>query len=143
METRKSRCQSLLQKSDSSLWQELCSYPYRRNGTKSRDVLLIPQEWYPDYKLKYETPGWWYVPTEEILGRVCKKCNAFRELVEFTGTEWDSKNKASCRRCKPEHDRAGRPSGSKKIKISEGEGKMIARELAGSAHQRPNFPLRR
>ena len=65
METRKSRCQSLLQKSDSSLRQELCSYPYRRNGTKSRDVLLIPQEWYPDYKPKYETPGWWYVPTEE------------------------------------------------------------------------------
>jgi len=126
MEIRKSRCQSLLQKSDSSLRQELCSY--RRNGTKSKDVLLISQEWYPDYKPKYETPGWWYVPTEEILGRVCKKCNAFRELAEFTGTEWDRKNKASFRKWKPEHDRAGRRSGGKKMKISESEGKMIARE---------------
>jgi hypothetical protein len=70
---RNSRCQSLLQKSDSSLRQELCSYG--RNGTKSKDVLLILQECYPDYKPKYETPGWWYVPTEDILGRVCKKCN--------------------------------------------------------------------
>jgi hypothetical protein len=77
------------------------------------------------------------VPTEEILGRVCKKCNAIRELAEFTGKEWDRKKKASCRKCKPEHDRAGRRSGSKKMKISEGEGKMIARELDGSAHQRP------
>jgi hypothetical protein len=135
METRKSRCQSLLQKSDSSLRQELCSH--RRNGNQSKDVLLIPQELYPDYKPKNETPGWWYVPTEEILGRVCKKGNAFRDLEDFTGKEWDRKNKASCRKCKPEHDRAGRRSGSKKMKISEGEGKMIARELDGSAHQRP------
>ena len=103
------------------------------------NFLPIPQEWYPHYKPKYETPGWWYVPIEEILGRVCKKCNAFSELADFTkkGTDWDSKNKASCRKCKPEHDRAGRQSGSKKLKISEGEGKMITKELAGSTHQRP------
>jgi hypothetical protein len=45
----------------------------------------------------------------------------------------------------PEHDRACRRSGSKKMQISEGEGKMfdkmiasdLARELDSSAHQRP------
>jgi hypothetical protein len=68
---------------------------------------------------------------------VCKKCNAFRELAEFTGKEWDRKNKASFRKCKPEQDQAGRWSGSKKMKISERGGKMIARELDGTAHQRP------
>jgi hypothetical protein len=56
----------LLQKSDSSLWQEICSYC--RNGTQSKDVLLIPQEWYPDYSPKYEKPRWMYVPSAEILG---------------------------------------------------------------------------
>jgi hypothetical protein len=74
---------------------------------EKKDILLITHEWYPKHTLLDETPGWWYVPTEEILGRLCKKCDAFRVLSEFTSKEKDRKNKASCRKCKSEGSHGG------------------------------------
>ena len=64
-------------KTERTLRKALLSTPWK-------DVLLIPQAWYPEDTPKYETQGWWYVPAEEVLGRTCKSCNAFCELVDFT-----------------------------------------------------------
>ena len=63
METKWRRCNNLLQKSDYSLRKELLEQ-------RQKDVLLIPQDWYPEYTPIDATPGWWYVPAEAILGRV-------------------------------------------------------------------------
>jgi hypothetical protein len=41
-------------------------------------------------KPKYETQGWWYAPSEEVLGRECKSCSAFYDLAEFAGTKYIS-----------------------------------------------------
>ena len=75
--SREKRCESLLAKIARTLRKALLSTPWK-------DVLLIPQAWYPEDTPKYETQGWWYVPAEEVLGRTCKSCNAFCELVDFT-----------------------------------------------------------
>jgi hypothetical protein len=77
-ETREKRCQQLLQKPDHTLRKELL-------GATWKDVMLVPQAWYPDHTPKYETQGWWYVPAEEVLGRTCKSCHAFRALEDFIG----------------------------------------------------------
>ena len=58
--SREKRCQSLLAKTKRTLRKALLS-------TLWKDVLLIPQAWYPEYTPKYETQGWWYVPAEEVL----------------------------------------------------------------------------
>jgi hypothetical protein len=120
MEAKRSRCNKLLTKSDCNLRTELL---------EQKEVLLIPQERYPEYTPLDETPGWWYVPTEAILGRVCKKCNAFRVLSEFTSKEWGRKNKASCHKCKPEENYVDRQSGVERERTSESEGQMAARSL--------------
>ena len=75
-EIRKERCQQLLDKNDYNLRRALLRPLWK-------DVLLIPQAWYPEHKPRYETQGWWYVPAEEILGRECKSCRAFHELAEY------------------------------------------------------------
>jgi hypothetical protein len=49
--------------------------------------LLITQAWYPEHKPKYKTQGWWYAPSEEVLGRVCKSCSVFYEFAEFVGSK--------------------------------------------------------
>ena len=61
-EIRKERCQQLLDKNDHNLRRALLRPLWK-------DVLLIPQAWYPEDKPRYETQGWWYVPADEILGR--------------------------------------------------------------------------
>jgi hypothetical protein len=76
--TRERRCQSLLAKTEHNLRKVLLSTPWK-------DVLLVPQAWYPEHTPKFETKGWWYVPAEAVLGRTCKSCNAFCELKEFSG----------------------------------------------------------
>jgi hypothetical protein len=44
MEAKRRRCKSLLEKSDCNLQKELLNQ-------WQKDVLLIPQDWYPDYTL--------------------------------------------------------------------------------------------
>jgi hypothetical protein len=56
-----------------------------------KDVLLVPQAWYPEHKPRYETQGWWYVPAEEILGREWKSCRAFHELAEYEEQKGEKK----------------------------------------------------
>jgi len=74
-EVRKERCQQLLDKNGYNLRRALLRPLWK-------DVLLIPRDWYPEHQPRYETPGWWYVPAEEILGRECKSCKVFHELTE-------------------------------------------------------------
>ncbi len=50
-EIRKERCQQLLDKNDHNLRRALLRPLWK-------DVLLIPQAWYPEYKPRYETQGW-------------------------------------------------------------------------------------
>jgi len=66
-DVRRTRCQYLKGKSDLALRQALL-----KPGWK--DILLIPQTWYPADSPKFETAGWWYAPAEEVLGRTCKSC---------------------------------------------------------------------
>ena len=90
--TRQSRCQTLLNlKSDSSLRNALLSGQHR-------EILLIPAEWYEDAP-KFETPGWWYAPAEEVRMRECRECNTFWEYEALTNAEWNSGGQAQCRRC--------------------------------------------
>lgn len=75
-----------------------------------KDVLLIPREWYPEYKPRYETPGWWYVPAEEILGRECKSCKAFHELTEYAGAKRRKEGREQCRNCQSKESQTDAPS---------------------------------
>jgi hypothetical protein len=77
---RRRRCLSLLAKTERNLRKALLS-------TSWRDILLIPHDWYPDHKPKFETPGWWYAPAEAVLGRTCRSCSAFCELADFKSTK--------------------------------------------------------
>ena len=63
-EIRKERCQQLLGKNNYNLRRALLRPLWK-------DVLLIPQAWYPEHKPRYETQGWWYVQAGEILGQEC------------------------------------------------------------------------
>ena len=108
--TRERRCQHLLQKPDHNLRKALLNATWK-------DILLVPQAWYPDHTPKYETQGWWYVPAEEVLGRTCKSCNAFRALADFTGNKRKKTVPGICFGCKSEDDPAStrRGSGSSKM----------------------------
>ena len=54
-EARERRCQSLLGiKAEHNLRRALL-------GAQWKDVLLVPQAWYPEHMLKYETKGWWFM----------------------------------------------------------------------------------
>jgi hypothetical protein len=79
-ETRKERCQQLLDKSDYNLRRALLRPLWK-------DILLIPKAWCPEHKPKYETQGWWYATSEEVLGRVCKSCSVLHELAESAGSK--------------------------------------------------------
>ena len=102
--TRQSRCQTLLNlKSDSSLRKALLS-------DQHREILLIPAEWYEDAP-KFETPGWWYAPAEEVRMRECRKCSTFWEHEAFTNAEWNRRGRAQCQRCaSPESRSSGKRS---------------------------------
>ena len=91
-ETRKERCQQPLDKSDYNLRQALLRPLWK-------DILLIPQAWYPEHKPKYETQGWRYAPSEEVLGRECKSCSVFYELAGFAGTKRRKESLGQCRKC--------------------------------------------
>jgi hypothetical protein len=102
--TRESLCQSLLAKTEHNLRKALLSAPWK-------DILLVPQAWYPEHTPKYETQGWWYVPAEAVLRRTCKSCNAFCELADFTGNKRKKTVPVICFRCKSEDDRTGTQRG--------------------------------
>jgi hypothetical protein len=101
--TRKGRCQNLLTKADHNLRQALLSAQWK-------DVLLVPQEWYPEHTPRYETKGWWYVSAEAVLGQTCKSCNEFCELADFAGTKRQRTVSVICYKCKFEEDRTGTTS---------------------------------
>jgi hypothetical protein len=69
-----------------------------------KDVLLVPQAWYPEHLPKYEAKGWWYVPAEEVLGRTCK---AFCELTDFIGAKRRRTGSVNCLKSKPPGGRTG------------------------------------
>jgi len=81
-----------------------------------KDVLLIPPDWYPEHKPRYETQGWWYVPAEEILGRECKSCRAFHELAEYVGTKRRKEGRGQCRNCQSKESQTDAPSTRRKRK---------------------------
>jgi hypothetical protein len=95
----------LLQKPDHNLRKALLNATWK-------DILLVPQAWYPDHTPKYETQGWWYVPAEEVLGRTCKSCHAFRALEDFTGNKRKKTVPGICFGCKTEDDLASTQRGS-------------------------------
>jgi hypothetical protein len=93
------RCQSLKGKSDLALHQALL-----RPGWK--DILLIPQHWYPADLPKFETEGWWYAPAEEVLGRTCKSCRTFYEIENSAGAKRSRRSNVRCPKCQFENDQA-------------------------------------
>jgi hypothetical protein len=68
--------------------------------TQWKDILLVPQTWYPAHTPKYETEGWWYAPAEEVLGRTCKTCKTFCELTDCKGTKRRRTGSMHCTKCK-------------------------------------------
>jgi hypothetical protein len=102
--TRERRCQNLLAKSEHNLRKALLSSPWK-------DILLVPQAWYPNHTPKYETQGWWYAPAEAVLGRTCKSCYAFCELADFTSNKRKKTVPGICLRCTSEDDRTGTQRG--------------------------------
>ena len=77
--TRQVRCKTLLDiESDRKLQQDLIRGQHR-------DVLFIPQTWYPASATKFETNGWWYAPAEELWVKLCRGCATWCEEREFTG----------------------------------------------------------
>jgi hypothetical protein len=98
-EVRQIRCQSLKGKSDLALRQALL-----RPGWK--DILLIPQHWYPADSPKFETEGWWYAPAEEVLGRTCKSCRTFYEIENSAGAKRSRRSNVRCPKCQSENDQA-------------------------------------
>jgi hypothetical protein len=108
---RKERCNSLLAKADHNLRQALL-------GARWKDVLLVPQEWYPEYTPRYETKRWWYVPAEAVLGRACKSCNAFCELADFVGAKRQRTVSVICYKCNLEENRTDTPGGYKRAALT-------------------------
>ena len=83
------RCKALLDiESDHKLQQALLRNQYR-------DILLIPQPWYPASATKFKTKGWWYAPAEELRVKLCRGCATWCEDREFTGSN------ARCAVCQP------------------------------------------
>jgi hypothetical protein len=100
-EAREKRCQRLLGiTTEHNLRRALLDAQWK-------DVLLVPQAWYPEHTPKYETKGWWYVPAEEVLGRTCKTCKAFCELTDFIGTKRRRTGSVNCLKCEPPGGRTG------------------------------------
>jgi hypothetical protein len=131
--TRESLCQNLLAKSEHNLWKALLSAPWK-------DILLVPQAWYPNHTPKYETPGWWYAPAETVLGRTCKSCNAFCELADFTSNKGKKTVPGICFRCTSEDDRTGTQRGCGKTKTAPRKRTALIPEgstLRRSARARP------
>ncbi len=94
-EAREKRCRRLLEiTAEHNLRRALL-------GVQWKDVLLVPQAWYPEHTPKYEIKEWWYVPAEEVLGRTCKTCNAFCELTDFIGTKRRRTGSVNCLKCEP------------------------------------------
>ncbi len=112
---QKERCKNVLSKVDHHLRQALL-------GTQWKDVLLVPQEWYPEYTPRYETKGWWYVPAEAVLGRACKSCNAFCELADFAGTKRQRTVSVICYKCNFEEDWTDTPVGVSKSRTPHAKG---------------------
>ena len=88
----------------------------RRRERECCLLVLIPVTSTPQWIRQYETQGWWYVPAEEVLGRTCKSCNAFCELVDFTGNKRKKTVPVMCYKCKD--DRTGTQSGCGKVKTA-------------------------
>ena len=78
--SKRIRCTYLLQKSESKLRAELLE-------ARQKDILLIPRKWYPEDIPIDSTPGWWYEPAEDTVGRLCKRCNTFCEQAGFTRSQ--------------------------------------------------------
>jgi hypothetical protein len=111
--------------------------------------LLIPQigsahttAWYPEDIPIDSKPGWWYVPAEAIVGRLCKRCNTFREKAEFTSNECDTQmmNNASCRKCQPEERNCTSEMEPKKRKMTP---PMPTRMASLPSSLRPRMATRR
>ena len=98
-EVRRTRCQYLKEKSDLALRQTLL-----KPGWK--DILLIPQSWYPAESPKFETAGWWYAPAEEVLGRTCKSCRTFYEIENSAGAKRSRRSNVRCPKCQSENEQA-------------------------------------
>ena len=98
-EVRQIRCQSLKGKSDLALRQALLR-------PRWKDILLIPQHWYPADSPKFETEGWWYAPAEEVLGRTCKSCRTFYEIENSAGAKRSRRRNVRCPKCQSENDQA-------------------------------------
>ena len=137
--TRESLCQNLLAKSEHNLWKALLSAPWK-------DILLVPQAWYPNHTPKYETPGWWYAPAETVLGRTCKSCNAFCELADFTGNKRKKTVPGICFRCKSEDDRTSTQRGCGTTKTAPRkrtalipEGSTLRRSARAQGQERVNY----
>jgi hypothetical protein len=139
-EIRKERCQQLLDKNDHNLRRALLR-------PLCKDVLLIPQAWYPEHKPKYETQGWWYVPAEEILGRECKSCRAFHELAEYAGTKRRKESLGQCRNCQSKESQAVAPStrrkkkkaAYKRVAVMTGDGTPPRRSERTSGRERVDY----
>jgi hypothetical protein len=100
-EAREKRCQRLLGiTAEHNLRRALLDAQWK-------DVLFVPQAWYPEHLPKYETKGWWYVPAEEVLGRTCKTCKAFCELTDFIGAKRRRTGSVNCLKCRPPGGRTG------------------------------------
>jgi hypothetical protein len=115
-DVRRTRCQYLKEKSDLALRQALL-----KPGWK--DILLIPQSWYPAESPKFETAGWWYAPAEEVLGRTCKSCRTFYEIENSAGAKRSRRSNVRCLKCQSEKDQA-------KAKGERGKQKNVQRKKA-------------
>jgi len=98
-DVRQTRCQYLKGKSDLALRQALLR-------PRWKDILLIPQIWYPADSPKFETAGWWYAPAEEVLGRTCKSCRTFYEIENSAGAKRSRRSNVRCPKCQSEKDQA-------------------------------------
>ena len=123
----KEPCQNLLGKPDHNLLQALLRPLWK-------DVLLIPRDWYPEHQPRYGTKGWWYVPAEEVLGRVCKSCNAFCEIADFVGSKRRREVSVRCYKCQLEIDRTSVSSGREQK--TDASRKRAAVTLEGSTLRR-------
>jgi hypothetical protein len=104
-DVRRTLCQYLKGKSDLALHQALL-----KPGWK--DILLIPQSWYPAESPKLETAGWWYAPAEEVLGRTCKSCRTFYEIENSAGAKRSRRSNVRCPKCQSEKDQ-GKETGER------------------------------
>jgi len=100
-EARERRCQRLLgMTAEHQLRKALLEVQWK-------DIMLVPQAWYPAHTPKYETKGWWYAPAEEVLGRTCNTCKTFCEITDRTGTKRRRTSLMHCTKCNHPGGRAG------------------------------------